>query len=140
MKVHLKLNNLSFELEGSTEKELFKQVCKIQEVFGESECGACKSKDVFLQVRTVDETDFYEVKCRNPKCLAAMSFGQHKKGGSLFPKRFKMDGDKKIWSKTKGWEKWEKPNGSNKSNGNGKKVEKKEKVVTTGKDDEEIPF
>ncbi len=95
---------IEFEIDGSTEKEVFKQIAKLQEVFKGEACGVCKKSNVRLQVRTVEENDFYELKCDEPGCGATLSYGQHKKGGSLFPKR--KDSEEKKWLPNKGWSKW----------------------------------
>jgi hypothetical protein len=103
MKVRYKAlaGKLEFEVEGSTEKELFKSIAKLEEVFRGEPCGLCKKNNIRLQVRTVEDNDFFELKCED--CNATLSFGQHKKGGSLFPKR--KDKDDK-WLPNKGWSKW----------------------------------
>jgi predicted adenine nucleotide alpha hydrolase (AANH) superfamily ATPase len=93
---------IEFEVEGSTEKEIFKQIAKLQEVFKGEYCGCCKKNNVRLQVRTVDENDFYELKCDS--CGAVFSYGQHKKGNSLFPKRKDENGN---WLPNNGWHKWD---------------------------------
>lgn len=95
---------LEIEVEGSTEKEIFKHVAKLEEIFRGESCGACKKNNIRLQVRTIEENDFYEMKCCD--CGSSLSFGQHKKGGSLFPKRKDENGD---WLKNNGWSKWVPP-------------------------------
>jgi hypothetical protein len=73
-----------------------------QEVFeSESECGCCHAKELRFRVRVVDENEFYELAC---SCGARFEFGQHKKGGSLFPKRRAEDG---TALPNRGWSKWE---------------------------------
>ena len=52
-------------------------------------------------MRTVEGNDYFELKCTD--CGAVLSFGQHKKGGTLFPKRK----DESGWLKNKGWHKWQ---------------------------------
>ena len=105
--------NLSFEIEGSTQKELFKGLAEAQEIFQHEPCGMCKSNNVKFAVRTIDSNDFFELKCND--CGAALSFGQHKSGSSLFPKRKEEDAkDPKTKQvvkgknlPNKGWRKWE---------------------------------
>ena len=74
---------LSFELEGNGQKEIFKELSTLQEIFSESNCGMCKSENLKYVVRTVEDNDYYEIRCTD--CGATLSFGQHKKGGTLFP-------------------------------------------------------
>lgn len=102
MKVQYKTGDgrLSVELEGESQKDLFEQLCRFQEVFEEPGCGKCHSTDVRYVVRNVDDNLYYEKRCN--KCGARLSFGVHKKGGGLFPKR--REGDN--WLPDNGWVKW----------------------------------
>jgi hypothetical protein len=93
--------SIEFEVEGSTEKEIFKHIAKLQEVFKGEACGLCKKNNIRLQVRTVEDNDFFELKCDD--CSATLAYGQHKKGGSLFPKRKDESGN---WLDARGWHKW----------------------------------
>ena len=102
MKVVYKANDkLSFELEGSGQKEIFKELALIQEIFSESKCGICGSTNIKFIVRTVEGNDYYELRCMD--CGAVLSYGQHKKGGTLFPKR---KDDNNNWLPNGGWHKW----------------------------------
>lgn len=93
---------MKIELEGSDQKDVFEKLADVSEVFGESVCGACGCEDVKFVVRVVDDNKFYELKCT--KCGARLSFGAHKKGNTLFPKRKDNDGN---WYDNKGWTKWD---------------------------------
>lgn len=97
---------LEFELEGSGQKEIFKELATVQEIFSEDKCGACKKDDIKFVVRNVEDNDYYEMRCLS--CGAALSFGQHKKGGTLFPKRKDENGN---WLENGGWHKWQKDKG-----------------------------
>lgn len=102
MKVKYKVNNnLEFELEGSGQKEVFKELATIQEIFGEHCCGLCQKSNLKFVVRNVEGNDYYELRCND--CGGTLSFGQHKKGGTLFPKR---KDDENNWLPNKGWYKW----------------------------------
>lgn len=102
MKLNYKVSNkLSFELEGEGQKEIFKELSAIQEIFGEESCGLCKSHNLRYVVRNVDDNDYYELRCAD--CGAILAFGQHKKGGTLFPRR-KDDNGK--WLPNRGWHKY----------------------------------
>lgn len=98
MKLIKHLQNLTVELEADTASDAFEALASTEEVFGNNNCGACGAEARFV-VRTNDSGDFYEMKCENTKCRARLSFGKHKKGGGLFPKR--KDGDK--WLENNGW-------------------------------------
>ena len=91
---------ISVEFEGESQKDLFGQIASFQEVFEETQCGKCGSENLKFVVRTVDENDYYELRCLD--CGARLSFGVHKKGGGLFPKRK----DKDTWLPNRGWVKW----------------------------------
>ena len=97
-----KNNRLNVEIESDSVKDTFKKLAEFQEVFDEQNCGICKNDNIQFIVRTVDNNDYYELKCRS--CYAKLAFGQHRAGGSLFPKRKKADGT--FDSISKGWFKW----------------------------------
>jgi hypothetical protein len=102
MKLNYKVSDkLSFELEGEGQKEIFKELASIQEIFGEESCGLCKSRNLRYVVRNVDGNDYYELRCAD--CGAILAFGQHKKGGTLFPRRKDDEGK---WLPNRGWHKY----------------------------------
>jgi hypothetical protein len=102
MKVKYKVGDrLEFELEGAGQKELFKELASIQEIFGEESCGLCGSKNLRFVVRNVEGNDYFELRCND--CGAILAFGQHKKGGTLFPRR---KDDNNNWLPNRGWHKW----------------------------------
>ncbi|MCI0562359.1 MAG: hypothetical protein MN733_28065 [Nitrososphaera sp.] len=95
---------LTVEVEGETQKSIFGELAKFQEVFEHSTCGKCSSTDVRFVVRNVDDNDFYEIHCQNSKCRARLAFGQHKsKEGTLFPRRKDGEGS---WLPNGGWVKF----------------------------------
>lgn len=111
MKVKYKANDkLEFELEGSGQKEVFKELATIQEIFAEEKCGVCGCTNLKFVVRNVDSNDYYEIRCGDTRCGAILSFGQHKKGGTLFPKRKDDEGK---YLPNKGWHKWTPENQEN---------------------------
>jgi hypothetical protein len=95
-----KTKELIASFESDTSKDLVGQLASFQEVFGHK-CGKCGCDDVKYVVRTVDENEYYELRCT--KCGARLSFGANKKGGGLFPKRKDSDGN---WLPDGGWVKW----------------------------------
>lgn len=104
MKVKYKPSSrLEFELEGAGQKEIFKELATVQEIFSEEKCGMCKKDNIKFVVRNVDSNDYYEMRCLS--CGAALAFGQHKKGGTLFPKR---KDENNNWLDNNGWHKWQK--------------------------------
>jgi hypothetical protein len=107
-----KLNTklVQFELEASSQKDMFKLLADTQEVFDEETCGLCGSESLKFVVRNVDGNDFHEMLCR--KCGARLSFGQSKqKPGSLFPiRKLTPDGrpsrKEGEYGKHRGWTKY----------------------------------
>ncbi len=109
MKVKYTSSNgaLEFELESPLVVDLFESIAKVQEVFETAtQCGMCESTNLRYAVREVDDNKFYEVQCQAIGCRARFAFGQHKKGGSLFPKRKDAEGE---WIPNGGWTRYEKP-------------------------------
>lgn len=98
------------KVEAEDQKTIFKQIAAVQEVFeAETDCGLCKSQDIRFRVRSVDDNEYFELTCTN--CNARFEFGQHRKGGSLFPKRRDESGK---YLPNRGWSKYEAPaNGQN---------------------------
>lgn len=104
MKVTYKVGDrLAFEVEGSGQKEVFKELASIQEIFGEEKCGLCNKHNLKFVVRNVEGNDYFELRCGD--CGGILSFGQHKKGGTLFPKR---KDDNNTYLPNNGWHKWKK--------------------------------
>lgn len=102
MKLKYRVNsNLEFELEAEGQKQIFKELSSLQEIFGENNCGMCKGDDLKFVVRNVDDNDYYELRCN--KCGGVLPYGQHKKGGTLFPKRKDENGK---YLENKGWYKY----------------------------------
>lgn len=96
MKARMNLGSVVIESEG-TEKEVFSELARAAEVFGHTLCKACESTNVRPQVREVDGNTYYEMHCND--CHAALSFGQTKQGGKLFPRRKKDE----QWLANGGW-------------------------------------
>jgi hypothetical protein len=114
MKISFRVRpELLIEIEERNQKDVFKALAEAQEVFGEKCCDKCKSNDIKFVVReNKDEDKFYELVCQ--KCGARLSFGCHKKGDTLFPKRREEGEDGKTkWLNNKGWLKWNKEKGVN---------------------------
>ena len=95
-------NRLTAEITSDSVKETFKKLSEFQEIFDEPCCGLCQNENLKFNVRTVEANDYYELKCS--KCFAKLAFGQHKSGGSLFPKRKLADGS--YDTQHQGWHKW----------------------------------
>lgn len=84
MKLKYKANDkLEFELEGAGQKEIFKELALIQEIFSEEKCGLCGSTSIKFIVRSVEGNDYYELRCND--CGAILAYGQHKRGWYFIP-------------------------------------------------------
>lgn len=115
---------LTFQVQGETAKDIFRQLSQVQEVFdAEISCGCCGKVNVRLLARQVDEYDFYELACLD--CHARFAFGQSKKGGALFPKRKDEDGN---YLPNRGWAKYEPKGKDEKAGSAGTKTEKRDGV------------
>lgn len=114
MKAFLNVGPLQFEVEAKSQKEMFKSLAEIQEVFAEDRCGLCGENNLKFSVRLVkDDNEYYEMVCLN--CGGKLSFGQTKKGEKLFPIRKVTDDGKPDrkegkWGKHRGWYKFVKNN------------------------------
>ena len=119
---------ITFECEGDSPKSLFKKLALVQEIFdADSQCGACKSTNIKFRSRQVDDFEFFELGCAD--CFARLQFGQHKKGGGLFPKRKDEDGH---YLDNRGWAKYEKQGEAKKESGKADDHH--------GVSDEDVPF
>lgn len=79
---------LTIEVEGTNQVELFAELAKISEVFGEKKCGQCASSNITFVRRSVDGNDYYEMSCLENKCGARLSMGLSKQNkGEMFPIR-----------------------------------------------------
>ena len=99
MRVTKSVGNVTTHIERETQKEVFKDLAAFEEVFGEAVCGKCGSENVRCVVRENDGNEYYEMRCND--CGAKLSFGVHKKGGGLFPRRKNADGE---YLPDKGWQ------------------------------------
>jgi len=80
-----KNGRMMIKVEAETQKELFLKVSQAADVFdAQEECGECKSKMIRPRVRELEKGSYYELICES--CGAQFSFGQHKNGGTIFPK------------------------------------------------------
>lgn len=77
--------SLQVEFEVATDKEAFKVLASLDECFGITSCGKCKSEDIMFILRSNKKGhQFPEMKCR--KCHYKLAFGQNLEGGSVFPR------------------------------------------------------
>lgn len=103
MKVQYKVGNAVLEVEGKDVKDVFTQLNSAVEVFGNSTCGACRSSSVVPMVREHQGNTYFEMKCT--QCGSALSFGQRKADGQLYPKRKDKEGE---YLEANGWVKFSK--------------------------------
>lgn len=103
MKISYTTSNgrITAEFDADSHRDLFNEINKFQEVFEEDICGKCKGEDIKYIVRTVDDNQYYELRCNG--CGSKLAFGVNKKGGGLFPKRKDNEGK---WLPDNGWTKW----------------------------------
>ena len=88
MKVQRKCGHGFVEAEGENHAELWEQLAKLEEAFGETTCGKCNGEELRHVVRENSDGDkFYELHCLNSKCRSKLRMSVRKKGGAFFPKR-----------------------------------------------------
>ena len=110
MKANYKVSDkLIFTVEGETQKDIFRQLSEIDEVFSNQTCplskGGDPSDNVRFSVRKVEDNEFFEMRCLDPP-FARKSFGQHKGSkGTLFPRNKDKEGN---WIDHNGWYVWDK--------------------------------
>ena len=56
MKVTKRVGDLTIEVEGETQKDVFKALAGAEEVFGENTCGKCGSTNIRCIVRIISPT------------------------------------------------------------------------------------
>ena len=103
MKLQIKIGSkIIAELEADSQRSMFEEISKAQDIFGQDTCGKCGKTNVRFVVRNdKDENKYYSMDCLD--CRARLSFGCNKKGETLFVK--KKDKDEK-WISHNGWQKW----------------------------------
>lgn len=90
MRVEYRVNDrLTVTAEGDKAHEIFEQLAKLQEAFGEECCGKCGGKELRFVHRVKDTFNFYELKCQTKGCYAKLEFGKGK--DTFYPKRMVTD-------------------------------------------------
>jgi hypothetical protein len=87
MKVLYKSPGARFTVEFTEDapNKLFESIARFQEVFEKNNsCLACGGEEVYFNVRKVEKSKFYEKKCANPKCGAALTYHSNEEGGGLY--------------------------------------------------------
>jgi hypothetical protein len=107
---------VEFEVEGASHKDVFTALAQLDEVFGEPDCGACESSDIYFKVRNSTAKQgknkgktftYFEHVCRSCGCF--LPIGQHNNDqGTLFPDR-KIANDKGEMVYDKKHRGWRKP-------------------------------
>lgn len=84
---------LVIKVEGESIQDLFEKIGPVAEALdGDQCCGKCQSPQIYPRARKAQEFTYYEIVCS--ECGAKLSFGQHKKGGTMWPKREDDNGNK----------------------------------------------
>lgn len=106
---------MKVSIEGKTQTDIFEQLAAFQEVFEDLECvrnGQASDRVRFTVREDDDGNKYYELRCSDAskkECSGSkLAFGQHKKGGTLFPRRQDKDGN---WLPNNGWVKFNKATG-----------------------------
>ena len=99
-------SQLKFEIEAENIKGIFEDLYNINNVFGNSVCGKCKSTDIKPLVQKDGKgRRYFKLECC--KCHSQLKMGQHDGDSqTLFP-RFTRHETKEVIPNN-GWEKWSK--------------------------------
>lgn len=87
-------NNIHIAAEGTTTLEVFERLSRLNETFGDAECGKCKGTKLRYQIRKAKRGnktfDYPEIVCQNPKCRAKLSFSKTdtEEGITIYPSRY----------------------------------------------------
>src|SRR5262245_6341557 len=137
MKAQVKVNsNIIIELEAPKQKDLFKAIASAHEVFGEKECGLCKSKEIIPVWRNVtvvkgkktESYEFPEYHCLNSACRARLSLGTlNDDTGTLYPHRRLLPNGKPPGKDSRDQAKYGSHRGWTKFKGNAENAEDGEK-------------
>lgn len=101
MKLIYKSTSMNIEVDGQDAKEVFESMASAQEVFLNTNCGACDSSNTRFVCRKNGKFTFYEVRCM--ECGCCLSFGQRSEDGALYPRR--TDKEKRRLDNS-GWVRW----------------------------------
>lgn len=106
---------IKVKIDGRGVKDVFENLAEFCEIF-ENECtvGNKSSDKVVPRVRETDGNKYYEMVCvdRDRDLRGrTLAFGQHKQGGTLFPKRTVGEGSEKKWLPNGGWGKFDPKSG-----------------------------
>jgi hypothetical protein len=86
VKATKRYGTILIEVEGATQKDLFREIARADELLGERCCGQCQSEDLRFVHRENDGNEFFELVCQ--ACGAYLFYSQIKaKPGTLFPNR-----------------------------------------------------
>ena len=113
MEMQVKLPNGTFiKLYGDSDTDLFESWAHVHEIFAEEKCALCGCTKLRPVVRVnADDDKFYELHCQGEGCYARLTYGQNKKGDTLFPRRkLTKDGKPDLsegeFGKHQGWTKF----------------------------------
>jgi ribosomal protein S27E len=99
----------TFEVEAGSAKQAFERLALIQSLFSETECGCCKSKNIYYTVRKVTDGQFMEMRCLD--CRAQLDFGQMRDSDTIWVK--KWDKETKSPLPNRGWYIWKRESDAN---------------------------
>lgn len=101
--------------EGATQKEAFEDLAANMEPFTINCCGVCKNDNIIPVVRKVGKFTYYEMRCKDYKCKARLSYGQSTENGALYPRKKYHENHPSVksgkaevgtWIPNEGWEQY----------------------------------
>jgi hypothetical protein len=117
-------NGLVVTAQGETIVEVWEELAKLTEVFGEKRAtkGSDAGTDLVYTVRVQGKFKFYELTCPSIKAKLAFGVGDGENKGNLYPKRMKTGAGGKavkdsegkgIYLPDRGWFRWNRETGEN---------------------------
>lgn len=76
---------LTIEVDAASVPQAIEKLAIIDEVFGETECGQCHSKDIYFTFRNPEGNAYYGMRCKT--CGGDLWIHQHRDGKGMYIKR-----------------------------------------------------
>lgn len=84
-KINYRVNDrVTIQVEANGPIDMMEQIGHYVMILSQNTCGLCQSSNVHPEHAARSGYDFYSMRCFD--CGGEFSFGQHKEGGTLFPK------------------------------------------------------
>lgn len=85
---------LTFAINCESAQDLFTKLARVDELFGEKECGLCHSPAIIFAVRETQSGKWFEMRCT--ACRAKLDFGTSRDGTKFWCKRWDKEAKKPL--------------------------------------------